>query len=527
MKRLHILSACVLISLSAVAQLQVKNLLTEHLQDPIGLDVAQPRFSWQLISNARNVMQTAYEIRVGSSTDLSNSKNIIWAPGKIASGQSLYLPYNGKELETGKRYYWQVRVWDNHQQASRWSEPAFWQMGLLHPSDWKAHWIEPGYIEDSILRPSPYLRKSFGINKKIVSASLYITSHGLYEAYLNGNKVGNSFLTPGWTSYNKRLQYQVYDVTSLLHDGRNTIGAILGNGWYRGNLAWEKGKDVYGSRLSVLAQLKINYSDGTSELVTTDNSWKSNTGGIRYSEIYHGEIQDARKELTGWSTPDYDDSGWSGVKLITQPQETIVSTYNEPVRQHEGFKPLKIFTTPKGEKIIDFGQNLVGWVQLQVHGSAGDSIKIYHAEVLDKNGNFYTDNLRNAKQRDIYVLKGGDTETFHPHFTFQGFRYIKVEGFPGELQPENFTAYALYSDMKTTGSFTSSNALINQLQHNIQWGQKGNFLDVPTDCPQRDERLGWTGDAQAFSRTASYNMDVKNFFTKWLKDVAADQLPSG
>lgn len=513
--------------LFSFSQVSVKNLLCEHMVNPIGLDVARPRFSWQLESAKRNTMQSAYEIRVGSNSSLSQGKNIIWNSGKLASSQSVYLPYGGPGMKSGNRYYWQVRAWDNTGKASAWSQPAYWEMGLLVPSDWKAKWIEVGYKEDSILRPSPYLRKTFETTKKVQSARLYITSHGLYEALINGKRVGNDYLTPGWTSYNNRLQYQVYEVTGLMQQGVNVMGAMLGSGWYRGSLAWERNFNIYGKSLALLAQLNITYSDGSTDLVTTDESWKSHTGAITYSEIYHGETQDARKENRAWATASFSDAGWSAVVVKDYPLNTLVATYNEPVRKHETFKPIKIFTTPKGEKVVDFGQNLVGWVQLNVNGKAGDSIKMYHAEVLDKQGNFYTDNLRAAKQRNVYILKGGGTENFEPHFTFQGFRYIKIEGFPGELKPENLTAVALYSDMKPTGSFSSSNALINQLQHNIQWGQRGNFLDVPTDCPQRDERLGWTGDAQVFSRTASYNMNVKNFFAKWLKDVALDQAAEG
>ena len=241
----------------------------------------------------------------------------------------------------------------------------------------------------------------------------------------------------------------------------------------------------------------------------------------------HGEIIDARKERTGWLRPGYDDKNWSGVSAKDYDKSVLVATQNEPVKEHETFQPVKITTTPKGEKVIDFGQNLVGWVIVKANGNAGDTITISHAEVLDKAGNFYTDNLRAAKARAIYILRGGSEEIFQPHFTFFGFRYIRIDGYPGEIKPENFTAVALYSDMQRTGSFSCSNELVNQLQHNIQWGQKGNFLDVPTDCPQRDERLGWTGDAQVFSRTAAFNMNVNNFFAKWLKDVAADQQPNG
>lgn len=525
MKRISLLSLFLFCVLFSFSQVTVTNLLCEHSTNPIGLDVLKPRFSWQLESAKRNVLQSAYEIRVGSSEAVE--KNLLWRSGKIESAQSLYAPYQGPDVQSGTRYYWQVRVWDKTGKVSAWSKPAFWEMGLLQPSDWKAKWIEVGYTEDSVMRPSPYLRKTFEAAKKVRSARLYITSHGLYEAFLNGKRVGDAYLTPGWTSYNKRLQYQVYDVTNLLQQGVNTIGAMLGSGWYRGSLAWERNFNIYGKSLALFAQLNITYADGSSDMVTTNDSWKSNTGAIAYSEIYHGEIQDARSEKNEWATAKYNDADWKGVVVKEYPINILVGTYNEPIRKHETFKPVKILTTPKGEKVIDFGQNLVGWVQLSVKGEAGDSIKIFHAEVLDKAGNFYTDNLRAAKQRNIYVLKGNGEENFEPHFTFQGFRYIKVEGFPGELKPENFTAVALYSDMQPTGSFSSSHPLINQLQRNIQWGQKGNFLDVPTDCPQRDERLGWTGDAQVFFRTASYNMDVKNFFAKWLKDVAADQRPDG
>jgi alpha-L-rhamnosidase len=400
-------------------------------------------------------------------------------------------------------------------------------MGLLRSSDWKAQWIEPGYTEDPELRSSPLFRKEFTLHKKLRSAIAYITCHGLYEAFLNGRRIGDFCLTPGWTSYNKRLQYQAYDVTSLLKDGSNAVGAMLGNGWYRGYLAWGGQHNIYGKNLGLLFQLELTYSDGTTDVVFSDGSWKSSTGAVIYSEIYNGEIADARKEKPGWSAVGYNDHDWSGVNVPGTGTDHLVATWNEPVKKHEVFKPQRIFRTPAGELVVDFGQNLVGWVRLTVSGHAGDSVKLFHAEVLDKKGNFYTENLRRAKQEDIYVLKGGGEETFEPHFTWQGFRYVRVEGFPGDLKPENLQATALYSDMPLTGTFTCSNPLLNQLQHNIVWGQKGNFLDVPTDCPQRDERLGWTGDAQVFSRTASFNRNVDNFFAKWLRDVAADQFTSG
>ncbi|MGB3005265.1 MAG: family 78 glycoside hydrolase catalytic domain [Chitinophagaceae bacterium] len=512
--------------LSVFAQVKVDHLRTENLQNPIGIDVLQPYFSWQLISDQRNVMQSAYEIRVGAdAASLAKGKSS-WTSGKIYSDQSIHVPYKGAALVSGKKYYWQVRVWDNNGIASMWSSLAFWQMGLLQPSEWKAQWIEPGYKEDTVFA-SPLMRKEFNNGKKIKSATAYITAHGLYEAQINGKRVGDAYLTPGWTSYKKRLQYQAYDVTDLLRQGANAIAVTLGDGWYRGNFSFDNKRNNYGKDIALLFQLDVVYADGSTTSILSDASWKSSTGAIRSSGIYDGEFIDARLDKKGWTLAGYNDKDWAVVKTADFSKDILVATCNEPIKKQETIQPVKIFKTPKGEQVIDFGQNLVGWVQLKVKGKPGDKITVSHAEVLDKNGNFYTENLRKAKAQDIYLLKGNEEELFEPHFTFHGFRYIKLEGYPGEFKPENFTAMVLYSALEQTGSFTSSNPLINQLQHNIEWGLKGNFLDVPTDCPQRDERMGWTGDAQAFFRTATFLRGVNNFFSKWMKDLAADQVKTG
>ena len=516
------------IALYSFAEVQIQNLRCENLVNPIGLDIAQPRFSWQLVADKRNTFQTAYEIIIRNSENSKDKKSIVWSSGKVNSPQSVYVPYAGSALQPNQKYYWQVRVWDNSGKATSWSQPASWQMGLLQAADWKAKWIESTDPADSIFAPALLFRKQFNPVKTIRSATAYITTHGMYEALINGNRVGDYFLTPGWTSYNKRLQYQAYDVTSLLKKGQNAIGVTIGSGWYRTPLAWDNNKNIYGNKVALLFQLEITYTDGSNKTIISDESWKSSTGTIRSAEIYDGELDDANFEKEGWATASYNENGeWNAVMVRDHPKNILIATYNEPVKKHETFKALKIFKTPNGEQVIDFGQNLVGWEQIKVNGKKGDTIVVHHAEVLDKQGNFYTDNLRAAKATNTYVLKGGKEEILEPHFTFQGFRYIKIEGYPGEMIPENFSAVALYSDMEPTGTFACSNELLNQLQHNIQWGQRGNFLDVPTDCPQRDERLGWTGDAQAFSRTATFNMNVHNFFTKWLKDVAADQDSAG
>lgn len=521
MKKTFVFILTVAFFLKGFAQVTVKQLVCENLPNPLGIGISNPRLGWQLISDKRGVLQTAYEIKVSDA-----SKKIVWNSGKVNSDQSIHVEYKGEALKPAEKYTWQVRVWDNGAKASAWSEQGSWQMGLLKPEDWKAKWIAVSYEERKDHQPAQLFRKEFKSSKKVKSAVAFITSHGLYEAQLNGKRIGNDYLTPGWTSYNKRLQYQTYDVTSMLAAGANAIGVSLGSGWYRTQLAWNDNRNLYGKTLGLLFQLHIVYTDGSDEIIASDNTWKCAESPVRSSEIYDGETYDANMEKAGWASTGYDDKSWSAVKVEEHPLNILVATYNEGIKKHEEFKPVKILTTPKGEKVIDFGQNLVGWVKVKLKGNKGDTVKIYHAEILDKAGNFYTTNLRAAKQENIYITAGKEQE-FEPHFTFQGFRYIKVVGYPGELTADNFTAVALYSSMKPTGSFTSSNKMVNQLQHNIQWGQKGNFLDVPTDCPQRDERLGWTGDAQAFSRTATFNMQVNNFFSKWLKDLAVDQTKQG
>jgi len=516
-----VLPALLLAVTSASAQLNVSHLLTENRIDPIGIDARSPRFSWQLSSTDRDVLQTAYEIEVG---DKPNGASV-WHSGKVNSDESRFVGYGGPAVKPGEKYFWRVRIWDNKGRASEWSKPAFWQMGLLSPADWTAKWIK--LAKEDASEPSPLFRKSFTAQGGIVSATVYITAHGLYEAQLNGHRVGDALLTPGWTSYGHRLQYQAYDVTSLIHPGRNAAGAMLGSGWYRGYIGFEGQHNVYGSELSLLFQLVIRYKNGRVDIVNSDGSWKTATGEVRHSEIYNGETVDHRKEIKGWSLPDFDDAGWESAQTIEISKDNLVATVNEPVTKHETFPAAKLLTTPRGEKVIDFGQNLTGWVIAKLKGRAGDSIRLSHAEVLDKEGNFYTDNLRSAKAQDVFILKGDGEESFEPRFTFHGFRYIRVEGVQGPVNPGDFTAVVLYSNMPKTGEFSCSNTLIDQLQHNIQWGQQGNFLDVPTDCPQRDERLGWTGDAQVFSRTAAFNRGVDNFFAKWLKDLTADQRPDG
>jgi len=380
-----------------------------------------------------------------------------------------------------------------------------------------ARWISSASSTDSTGGPCPIFRREFNVKQQVQKATLYITAHGLYEARINGRRVGNDYFMPGWTSYDKRLLYQTYDVTDLLQTGSspNKIIATVGDGWYRGIYGNQQRRNNYGKDASLLCKLIILYSDGTKDSLITDGNWQNTTGPIRRSSIYFGELYDANISPQGWSAVKVD--GISQVNL--QP-------YNiEPVTKQEHFTPQRIFVSPKGEKIVDFGQNMAGWVQLRVKGHKGDTIRICHAETLDKNGNFFLVNMLHCDPTDVYILSGKGEEILEPHFTYHGFRYARVEGF--KPTKNNCVAFAVHSNLQHSGTFSCSNEFINQLQHNIEWSLNGNLFEIPTDCPQRGERLGWTGDAQVIFRTAAFNRDLHLFFNKWLLDLTLDQAVTG
>ncbi len=510
------------------AQPGLESLRVDYKIDPIGIDNPQPALSWIIKSDHMNTMQDSYEIRAAlSQRDVSKGKNLLWESGVQSSSQSTHVKYAGPPLKSFQRIYWQVRVKDNHGKSSKWSEVAYWEMGILPGTAWTAKWISPAWEEDpKKSEPSPYLRKEFPLKKNIARARLYISSHGLYQVEINGQRVGDQEFTPGWTSYETRLQYQVYDVSSMLAEGENAMGIILGDGWYRGNLGWGDNRNLWGDKLSAIAQLMISYEDGSSEVLGSDDSWKASKGPIVSSDIYNGEVYDATLEMEGWSSPAFDETGWQAVRTVDETTANLIAPEGPPVRIVEQLEPLSI-TQVGDEWMVDMGQNMVGWIQIKASGDKGDVLTLRHAEVLDKEGNMYYDNLRAAEATNIYTLGGGGEEVLQPHFTFQGFRYVMVSGYPGTLTEDKIRGMVIHSDMTPAGTFTCSDPLINQLQHNIQWGLKGNFLDVPTDCPQRDERLGWTGDAQVFAPTACFNMDAAGFYRKWLKDLAVDQEEDG
>ena len=386
--------------------------------------------------------------------------------------------------------------------------------------NWNAVWIQPEHDMGDVV---PVYEKQFSLSKMPVRAMLHITALGVYEAHLNGKRIGNFVLAPGWTSYYSRLQYQSYDITTDLTE-QNTITVAVGKGWYRSPMpGWYDSSYQDGLRswpAGLLAELEITYEDGTSETIGTDTSWSVAESATRFSEIYDGEQYDASKDFS---------AARCRVHALEGPWDSLIPQEGVEIHEQERISPSGIFTTPAGETVVDFGQELTGYVELSVDAKCGDVIALSHAEVMDRDGNFYTENYRAAKAKLHYTCCDG-RQTWHPHFTFFGFRYIRIDAFPGGAalaKPENFTAIVVHSEMKRTGHLSCSDPLLNQLFSNIIWGQKGNFVDVPTDCPQRDERLGWTGDAQVFVRTACMNYDVEQFFTKWLADMAADQRDDG
>jgi len=511
---------------SASAQLRVSSLTTDYKTNPLGIDNLTPKLSWIIQSDQNKTLQASYEIRAAlNPAHLAKGNKQIWNTGKVSSAQSIHIEYEGPSLKSSQRVYWQVRVLDNHGKKSKWSDPAYFEMGLLEESDWEADWITPTWEEDvTKSNPSPYLRKEFAVDKAIKKARLYISAQGLYQVEINGSRVGSQEFTPGWTSYDTRVQYQTYDITKMLVQDQNAIGIVLGDGWFRGNLVNRRNR--YGEKLACISQIMVEYTDGSKAVISTNDSWKATIGAIQESDIYNGEVYDANKELNGWSRSGFDESSWEATSTAEISKGILIAPEGPPVKIVNELEPISMEKREEGW-LVDMGQNMVGWIQIKASGKSGEKITLRHAEVLDKEGNMYYDNLRAAKCTNTFILKGGTEETLEPHFTFQGFRYVMVSGYPGELTADKIRGMVIHSDMKPAGTFECSDPMINQLQHNIVWGLKGNFLDVPTDCPQRDERLGWTGDAQVFAPTACFNVDAASFYTKWLRDLAADQDEDG
>lgn len=503
------------------SEISIQRLQIEHLRETLGTGTDRPRLSWQIKTAIQNWRQAGYQLECYGAEGQLRDRT-----GRIDSEQSVLAAWPFEPLQSREQVSLRVRVWGKDGSESAWSEPVFAETGLLRPADWHARFISPIWPEDtSKSKPAPYLRREFDLRDGIKSARLYITALGVYEAELNGQVIGDQVLSPGWTVYDQRLRYQTFDVTGLLKPGRNAIGAILADGWFRGRLGFGGGKrNIYGENLALLAQLEIRYVDGSGERIITDDaqSWRAATGAILMSSIYDGETYDARLEPSGWAEAGFDDANWSTVRRLEWNLNALEAPIGPPMRRIETIPPVSITQSPSGKTLVDFGQNLVGRLSIRVQGSAGQPITLRHAEVLE-NGELCTRPLRLAEATDRYTLRGNGIETWEPRFTFHGFRYAEVTGWPGQLRPEDISAVVIHSDMERTGWFECSDPLLNRLHQNVVWSMRGNFLDVPTDCPQRDERLGWTGDIQVFTPTASFLYDSGGFLQSWLADLAIEQ----
>ena len=595
----------------------------EYKENSLGIDAAHPRLSWQLQSDTRGQRQSAYKIIVaGSVAALVSGRGILWDSGKVASARSTDVEYNGRTLRSDQRYWWRVSVWDKDGKSAPRAAQGFWQMGLLKPSDWKGQWItartpRDTKIDGNTLPPCPYVRRAFTINKAVKQATVFATARGLYELHLNGAKVGNALLAPGWTDYRKRIEYQAYDVTGALRRGANMVGAVLGDGWYCGYVGFARQRNLYGTQPALRLQINIEYTDGTRQVVATSRNWRGRTGPITYSDMLQGEEYDARAELADWDRPGGSAASWLPVSTpvtgspakqvsvtpsltalvegntlsvtagnslggdpayntvkflrvqytlggaahtrtvregetlhIPGPGEApgklvirravygaidepngpaaLVAPLGPPIRVTQYMPTRRVLRPAPGTYLFDIGQNMVGWARLRVRGAAGTRVKMRFGEVLNPNGTLYTTNLRSAHATDTYICRGGGAyEIWEPHFTFHGFRYVEVTGYPGTPRPDALIGCVVGSDTPPTGTFTCSSPLVRKLQHNIVWGQRGNFVGVPTDCPQRDERLGWMGDAQIFARTATYNRDVAGFYEDWIRSVGDGQSAEG
>jgi len=533
--------------------LYISKLTCEFMVNPIGIDVDKPRLSWVIGSQFKNVEQTSYKIRVFKHNFLNNKELEVLDSGRIYNGNSVCIELDDLNLESKTQYTWQVKVWDNHGNESGWSKRAVFETALLQGYVWGAKWIEPNQpppvpdvvecIEDifksdhegemrdySDFNPCIFIRNEFNLqNKAIKKARIYATARGIYELELNGEGVSDKLFCPGTTSYDTYLEYQTFDVTDqVVQNGLNVLGVVLADGWYAGRIGGPGTNMNYGEKIGCLLELEVVYEDGQIEIICSDESFKSTIGPYVYSDIFVGERYDARLELGTWSSSNFNDNNWTSVNISKdQVFNNLKAEYGEPVKAIKDISVKDVLTTPKNEIVIDFGQNITGRVEMVVEGESGTEVTLEHSEILDEHGNFLNNIMgRNKDQKDVYVLKGEGTEIYEPRFTFHGFRYVRVTGYPGEINIDKFKAKVLSSDLKTSGTFTCSNEQLNKLQRNIYWSQLGNMLSIPMDCPQR-ERAGWTGDIQVYGPTAAFNQNVNPFLTRWLRNVREEQLETG
>ncbi len=505
----------------------------EGFKNPLGFYNDSPAFSWKLPVGVQS--QSAYALVAASTPDLLPNNPDLWESGKVETSQSLFVDYAGEKLASGQKVYWQVKFWDNEGKESKWSETAFFELGLLNNTDWQAKWIslpdEKAVEIDEIgkkVHPVQYLRKNIKVQDDIESARLYITALGLFQAHINGSQVGDDVLTPGWTSYQKRIETLTYDVSSMLAKGNNSLGIELAEGWYAGRLIFRG----YANRNpQVLVQLEVTYKSGEVATFVSDSSWKGTVNGpIQYSSLYDGESYDANLEMPGWNTSNFDDSAWYEVAEVSVSDEVkLTPKRHSPVTTKITLPTKSVSEPTKGNYVFDLGQNMAGVAKINIPVKKRQKVKIRFAEMLQPNGEIYTKNYRSAVSTDYYLPSKNGLIEWQPKFTFHGFRYVELSGFDESATPEKswVTGLVQYSNFDMAGTFSSSHDKLNQLQSNIEWGLRGNFLDIPTDCPQRDERAGWTGDAQVFIPTSLFIADAHAFWASWMQSVRDDQRDNG
>ncbi|WP_194775340.1 family 78 glycoside hydrolase catalytic domain [Pararhodonellum marinum] len=534
-------------------QIELKNLKTEYLENPLALDTDTPRFSWEIESSERGIYQSAYQIQVH--TEHENEEALWWDSGKKMETENIQIQYSGPKLEKGIRYFWKVKIWDQEDKASGFSEDAFLEMGLRE-GDWEAAWIGDGrpmpekredFYEEM---PSPYFRKTFALDKGIKEAKLYITGLGYYEAFLNGERIGDQVLDPGWTNYSKRVLYSTYDVTDHLKSGNNALAVHLGNGWYnplplglfrRFNLR----EFLAIGAPQLIAQMEITFEDGTQAKIFSDGTWKWAESPLLKNSVYLGEVYDARRNLKGWEDPDYDDSNWQEVKMMEGPGGKLEAQMAPPIRHTKTLTPTQITSPEPGIFVVDMGQNFAGWLRLKnLKGESGTEVKMHFGELLFENGRVNGNttvaghikevwNLsggpgapKTAYQEDTYIMNGEGSENYQQTFTFRAYRYVEISGYPGTLTADQIEGIVLNSDLEKAGDFQSSNELFNQVQDVTLWTMLSNVFSIQSDCPGR-EKFGYGGDIVTAAEAYLYNFDMAQFYTKTVKDFRDDQRPNG
>ncbi len=521
---------------AAATGLLPARLRCEYLENPLGIDTVQPRLSWIVESDERGQRQVGCQILVASTEEkLKENAGDLWDTGQVPSDQTLHIPYAGKPLTSYQRCFWKVRVWDKDGRPSAYSEPARWEMGLLSPRDWPGQWI--GLTPDTNATPAPMLRRTFKVGRNIKQARVYVCGLGYYELHINGNRIGDHCLDPGYTRYDKRALYVTYDVTSALRQGANAIGVILGNGWYNVQTlaVWDFHKAPWRAAPKLYLQLRVEYADGYTETLVTDKQWKASTGPIVFNSIYGGETYDARLEKPGWDTAAYNDSDWLMAQVVEPPPGKLAAQMMPPIKTDTVIKPANLTEPKPGVFVFDMGQNFAGYAELDVRGKAGHQVVMKYGERLGADGMIDRADIQQHVvkmgtnqqfQADTYILKGKGRETWHSRFVYHGFQYVEVTGFPGKPTLENLRGVFLHSAVPVVGEFECSNPLLNKIWRAGRWAYLSNLQGIPTDCPHR-EKNGWTGDAHLAAEQGLLNYAPAAVYAKWINDLGDEQRPTG